>query len=399
LKKTAVYLSLGSNLGDRAATLVRAKEMLRGLGTITAASPLYETEPVEVEDCQPWYLNCVLAIDTALTPEQLLAGTQAVELALGRRRNTRNAPRTLDIDILLFGDAVVMTPGLSIPHPGLAHRRFVLQPLEEIAPNAWHPILNKTMRELLAALPSDAGAVRRFESGDLNWGNCFTMPAYALNAEKIAELLRPFVVLDSRQLVATSIYLDLLLKWNAKMNLTAVRVPEEMVTRHFGESFFAAARLFSQGPAINVIDLGSGAGFPGLPLAIFVPEAQVTLIEANGKKAAFLNEVVSALKLANVTVVRQRGESFSVSADLVTMRAVEEFATSLPIAAKLVKAGGRLGLMIGASQVSAAKAAIPGFVWEEPIAVPASRSRVLLVGNQEGNRGKEPWPALEPGVR
>lgn len=171
LGRTTVYLSLGSNLGDRAATLVRAKEMLRDLGSITATSSLYETQPVEVEDSQPWYLNCVLAIDTVLTPEQLLAGAQAVELALGRRRSIRNAPRTLDIDILLFGDAVVMTPGLSIPHPGLAHRRFVLQPLAEIAPNLHHPILKKTIRELLAALPPEAGAVRRFESGDLNWGN------------------------------------------------------------------------------------------------------------------------------------------------------------------------------------------------------------------------------------
>jgi len=206
------------------------------------------------------------------------------------------------------------------------------------------------------------------------------MGLHAVNTEKIAELLRPFVVLDSRQLAATTTYLDLLLKWNAKINLTAVRVPEEMVTRHFGESFFAAAKLLFSGQAINVIDLRSGAGFPGLPLAIFAPEAQVTLIEANGKKAAFLNEVVSALKLMNVKVARQRGESFSGSAELVTMRAVEEFATSLPIAAKLVKPGGRLGLMIGASQVNAAKLATPGFVWEEATAIPASRSRVLLIG-------------------
>lgn len=210
-----------------------------------------------------------------------------------------------------------------------------------------------------------------------------------MDAEKIAELLRPFVVLDSRQLAATTTYLDLLLKWNAKINLTAVRVPEEMVTRHFGESFFAAAKLLFSGQAISVIDLGSGAGFPGLPMAIFAPEAQVTLVEANGKKAAFLNEVISALKLTNAKVFRQRGESFSGSAELVMMRAVEEFATSLPIAAKLVKAGGRLGLLIGISQVSAAKVATPSLVWEDEIAIPASHSRVLLVGNQEGNRGTE----------
>lgn len=201
-----------------------------------------------------------------------------------------------------------------------------------------------------------------------------------VNTEKIAELLRPFVVVDSQQLAATATYLDLLLKWNAKMNLTAVREPEEMITRHFGESFFAAGKLLSSSPAISVIDLGSGAGFPGLPLAIFAPAAQVTLIEGRGKKAAFLNEVVSALRLANVRVVRQRGESYSASADLVTMRAVEAFARSLPVAVHLTKPRGRLGLMIGASQVSAAKAAAPEVVWEEAVSIPSGESRMLLMG-------------------
>jgi len=201
-----------------------------------------------------------------------------------------------------------------------------------------------------------------------------------VNAENITELLRSFVVLDAGQLAATSTYLDLLIKWNARINLTAVRAPEEMVTRHFGESFFAAGKLISPGQAISVIDLGSGAGFPGLPLAICSPQARVTLIEANAKKAAFLNEVISALKLGNVTVVRQRGESYSGSAELVTMRAVEMFARSLPVAAKLVGAGGRLGLMIGSSQASAAKAGIVEMVWDEAIPIPGSHSRVLLVG-------------------
>lgn len=216
-----------------------------------------------------------------------------------------------------------------------------------------------------------------------------------MNAEKIAELLRPFVVLDSGQLAATSIYLDLLLKWNAKMNLTSVRVPEEMIARHFGESFFAANKLLSAKQGLSVIDLGSGAGFPGLPLAIFAREAQVTLIEANGKKAAFLNEVVSAAKVANVRVVRQRGESYSASADLVIMRAVEAFARSLPVAVSLTKAGGRLGLMIGASQVGAAKAATPGVVWEDAVPVPGSESRILLAGTKSVTVGGDADSAQE----
>jgi 2-amino-4-hydroxy-6-hydroxymethyldihydropteridine diphosphokinase len=168
--KTTVYLSLGSNLGDRASTLLEALHRLRQLGTIVAVSSLYETEPVEVapEDLQPWYLNCAVVIESGLMPEQFLAATQAVELALGRQRIGRHTPRTLDIDILLFGEAVVKTAELTIPHPGLARRRFVLQPLAEIAPDVRHPIVKKTVREMLAALPAQAG-VRRLDQG-LNWG-------------------------------------------------------------------------------------------------------------------------------------------------------------------------------------------------------------------------------------
>ena len=169
--KNTVYLSLGSNLGDRAATLLEALERLRQLGGIVAVSSLYETEPVEValEDLQPWYLNCAVAIESGLTPDQFLAATQAVELALGRQRvGRRHDPRTLDIDILLFGESVVKTAELTIPHPGLARRRFVLQPLAEIAPDVRHPILKKTVREMLAGLPAQA-RVRRLEHG-LHWG-------------------------------------------------------------------------------------------------------------------------------------------------------------------------------------------------------------------------------------
>src|SRR6516162_2735676 len=119
----------------------------------------------------------------------------------------------------------------------------------------------------------------------------------AVDRAIIARLLQPFAALDAKQLDRISSYLDLLLKWNAKTNLTSVRIPEEIVTRHFGESLFAASRLLAPGALETVIDLGSGAGFPGLPFAIWSPVVQVTLLESNVKKAAFLNEVIHALQL------------------------------------------------------------------------------------------------------
>src|SRR5215472_11775499 len=196
----------------------------------------------------------------------------------------------------------------------------------------------------------------------------------------IARLLEPFAKLDQKQLDATSTYLDLLVKWNAKTNLTSVRDPREILTRHFGESLFAASRLVAPGALETVIDLGSGAGFPGLPLAVFAPTAQVTLLESNAKKAAFLNEVIHALQLSNVKTVRQRGEDHQGQADLVTMRAVEEFSKSAAVALGLVRDGGRLALMIGAAQVDTAKALMPDVRWRPAVPIPSSHSRVILVG-------------------
>ena len=155
------YLSLGSNLGDRPANLRAAIAQLEGGCSLRAVSALYETQPVDVPD-QPWFLNCVAAIETGKTPRELLRFVLSIEAALGRFRLRDKGPRRIDIDVLLFGDRVLEEPGLTIPHPAMQERRFVLEPLVEIAPEARHPVLKKTARELLAAL-DETQIVRRVE--------------------------------------------------------------------------------------------------------------------------------------------------------------------------------------------------------------------------------------------
>jgi 16S rRNA (guanine527-N7)-methyltransferase len=201
---------------------------------------------------------------------------------------------------------------------------------------------------------------------------------------EIADLLRPFLGSDSisdAQLAQTAVYLEVLLKWNAKINLTAIRTPQEIVTRHFGESFFAARNLLSgDASPSSAIDIGSGAGFPGLPLKIWSPNLRLTLIESNGRKATFLREVSRALELSGVEIVPKRAEGVEAQADLITVRAVERFESVLPVAEKLMSSGGTLALLIGAAQEKTAKRLLPKLKWQDPLPIPLSQNRVLLVG-------------------
>lgn len=201
---------------------------------------------------------------------------------------------------------------------------------------------------------------------------------------RIAALLSPFVrePIAAQELAQISAYLDLLLKWNARTNLTAVRDPEEIITRHFGESLFAARHLLHGHTPADAVDVGSGAGFPGLPLALRAPSVKVTLIESQNKKAVFLKEVARALVLPNVNVFTGRAETFPNNAALVTMRAVEKFAEALPVAAGLVAPRGRLALLIGAEQAPVAVALVPGLHWADAVPVPASARRILMIGRR-----------------
>src|ERR1019366_9046420 len=242
-----------------------------------------------------------------------------------------------------------------------------------------------------------------------------------MDTARIAALLEPFLErsLPRSQIDQISTYIDLLLRWNARINLTAIRHPEEIVTRHFGESFFLARHLFpaehvartllsAQGPSASqpeagapliahfamsgspshhrVLDIGSGAGFPALPLKIWAPHIHLTLIESNHKKAAFLREVARALTLTNINVITDRSDALAARlgphADVVTLRAVEHFDTILPQTVTFLAPHATLALLIGAAQIPHL-ATLTTLQWHPPIPVPQSHTRVLSIGVRE----------------
>jgi 16S rRNA (guanine527-N7)-methyltransferase len=230
-----------------------------------------------------------------------------------------------------------------------------------------------------------------------------------VDTARIQALLEPFVELplSSSHLDQISIYIDLLLRWNAHINLTAIRHPEEIVTRHFGESFFLARHLFPKSvadlsssrhpgrkskdpyPSIapRVLDIGSGAGFPALPLKLWAPHIHLTLIESNHKKATFLREVARGLTLTNINVITDRAEVLAARPDfprteVVTLRAVEHFAAIIPQAVTLLAPRATLALLIGAAQIPYLMT-LTALKWHPPIPVPQSHTRMLSIGVRE----------------
>lgn len=147
-----VYLSLGSNKGDKEGQIKKAIILISNICDIKNVSPLYLTEPVGYTE-QEWFVNCIVEVETETDPNKLLSSVKSIEKKLGRTKTMKNGPRTIDIDIVFYGDQIVKTKDLVIPHPRLHERLFVLQPMMDLNPGFVHPVFQKTIRELYAQVP------------------------------------------------------------------------------------------------------------------------------------------------------------------------------------------------------------------------------------------------------
>lgn len=206
-----------------------------------------------------------------------------------------------------------------------------------------------------------------------------------MTAGDVRGLLAPFgVSLGDREIENVLVYLGLLLRWNGRINLTAVRSPEDCIRRHFGESLFLSRWVQLTG---KLLDVGSGAGFPGLALKLMANGLTTVLLEPVAKKRSFLKEVVRCCSPKGVEVSGERLEQFAPSSgatrfDIVTMRAVGDVLDLMPVATRCLAPTGRLCLWIGKQQCSAVVCEKLPLVWMEPIPIPLSQSRVLLIGQR-----------------
>lgn len=206
-----------------------------------------------------------------------------------------------------------------------------------------------------------------------------------LDQDTVRKLLAPFEVeLSGAQTALLLSYLELLERWNRKINLTAIRRPEEIVTRHFGESLYLGRLMPLEG---ELLDIGSGAGFPGLALKLQFPGLAVTLLEPVGKKRAFLKEVVRTCGMTQVEVRSERLEEFARRApaprySTATARAVGNLESLVPAAAHCLKAGGRLALWLSREQGADLARIEAGLVWGKPLLVPLAHQREIWVGSK-----------------
>jgi 16S rRNA (guanine527-N7)-methyltransferase len=219
-----------------------------------------------------------------------------------------------------------------------------------------------------------------------------------LSEAAIHELLEQFgTTVSDSQVRQVLTYLELLVRWNSKINLTAIRSPEECVTRHFGESFFLAKELKLEGA---LVDIGSGAGFPGLALKIIAPDLRATLLEPIAKKRAFLKEAARACGMSHVETLGRRLDAFAAGVgskrfDIATVRAVGDLPALIRDAEKCLKAGGKLCIWLGSRQAEAVRLVTASILWQDPVPIPFSKQRVILIGAC-GERDKATRESLLP---